>query len=108
MIPQKEQMTLTEDKLLPTLQKIFLENQEKRIVVVATTCSGKSTLLKQIPEAHDMDDLIFPLLSQEESNYVCKTPWTKEIGDTMSRLTKERVRVEAGRPVLGHTQYMVL
>lgn len=83
------------------LAELFKQNRDKRIVVVATTCSGKSTLLKMLPEAVDMDDLVFPLLSKAEADYVCQKPWTPEIGQTMNRLTKERVKVVVGQPVFG-------
>ena len=65
------------------------------------TCTGKSTLVAHLAGARDMDTLVFPLLTQEESDYVCQTPWTPEIGETMTRLTKERVKVHAGEPVFG-------
>lgn len=48
-----------------------------------------------------MDKLVFPLLTQDEKDYVCQNPWTPEIGETMTRPTKERVKVEAGKPVFG-------
>jgi hypothetical protein len=48
-----------------------------------------------------MDKLVFPLLSDEKAEYVGQTPWTPEIGETMTRLTKERVKVQPGKPVFG-------
>lgn len=83
------------------LQMLLEANKDKRVVVVGTTCTGKSTLIKSIPNAHDMDALIFPKLSTEEKEYVCQKPWTEEIGRTMDRLAKERVVVQAGEPVFG-------
>lgn len=83
------------------LQKILDANREKRVVVVGTTCTGKSTLRRNIPNAQDMDELVFPLLTKEEREYVCQTPWTPEIGQTMTRLVREKVRVEPGKPVFG-------
>ncbi len=88
-------------ELLAQLRTLIEEHKNKRIVVMGTTCTGKTTLLKDIPDAHDMDELVFPLLSREESDYVCQTPWTPEIGKTMTRLTRERVKVEPGKPVFG-------
>ena len=89
------------ESLAVKLAEILERNKNKRIVVVGTTCTGKSTFLKQIGNAHDMDDLIFPQLSQEEKNYVCQNPWTEEIGKTMTRLVKEKVKIKAGEPVFG-------
>jgi bifunctional DNA-binding transcriptional regulator/antitoxin component of YhaV-PrlF toxin-antitoxin module len=83
------------------LEKILKEHKNERVCVVATTCTGKSTLLKQIPYANDMDDLIFPKLSKEERDYVCQKPWTKDIGKTMIRLVRERVHIKPGKPVFG-------
>ncbi len=83
------------------LKKVFEENKDKRIVVVGTTCSGKSTLLQDIKEAHDMDSLVFPMLTKEESDYVRQKPWTPEIGKAMTKLVKEKVKVESGKPVFG-------
>ena len=87
--------------LIERLKVILDEHSDKRIVVVGTTCTGKSTLLKEIDGTHDMDELVFPLLTKEESDFVCSVPWTEEIGQTMIRLTKERVEVKAGEPVFG-------
>ena len=89
------------DPVTAGLQRILQQNTDRRVVVVGTTCTGKSTLLAKIPETLDMDALIFPQLTPEETAYVCQTPWTEEIGETMTRLVQERVRVEPGRPVFG-------
>ncbi len=48
-----------------------------------------------------MDKLVFPKLTGEESAYVCRTPWTPEIGEIMSRLARAKAQVEPGRPVFG-------
>ena len=98
--PNKESDNPKED-LVSKLAKILDDNKNKRVVVVGTTCTGKSTFIKSIDCSLDMDDLIFPRLSKEESDYVCQDPWTEEIGRTMTRLVKERVHVEVGKPVFG-------
>ena len=41
------------------MKKLFADNIEKRICVVGSSCVGKSTLLHFLPEAIDMDDLLF-------------------------------------------------
>lgn len=56
------------------LNKIFESNKDKRICVIGTSCIGKSTLLKELRNCYDMDDLLFPLLSKEETEYVCRQP----------------------------------
>lgn len=54
-----------DDDLIDGLDKIFEENKDKRICVVATSCAGKSTLLKFFEDAKDMDEELFPLLTKE-------------------------------------------
>lgn len=90
-----------QEPLIQKLHKLLNANQDKRVVVVGTTCTGKSTFLKSIRNAHDMDELIFPQLTPEEADYVNSTPWTKEIGRTMDRLARGRVSVQKGEPVFG-------
>lgn len=92
---------VNDQKIIGELKNILDCNKDKRIVVVGTTCTGKTTFLKTIRECFDMDALVFPKLTKEEADYVCQTPWTVEIGDTMSGLAKERVAVERGKPVFG-------
>ena len=83
------------------LQKVLDENQDKRIIIVGTMSTGKSTLQKLIPNVSDMDELLYPQLTKEEAEYVGQVPWTEEIGRTMTRLAKERIKVKPGNPVLG-------
>lgn len=88
-------------ELTAKLDKILDENRDKLIVVVGTTCTGKSTFLKNIKNAYDMDDLVFPQLSEAEKEYVCQLPWKPEIGEKMISLTKEKIKIKAGKPVFG-------
>lgn len=91
-----------------TLKNIFKESVDKRICIVGASCVGKTTLLKYLPEAVDMDDLLFgkkeknikPLLTQSEIDYVCGT-WTPEIGEFMAKKSRELITIEKGRPVFG-------
>lgn len=83
------------------LREIFDNNKEKRICVLGTTCTGKSTFINKMNVGQDMDELIFPLLSEEEKEYVCTTPWTEEIGKKMDELVQERIRIIKGIPVFG-------
>lgn len=81
------------------LVKIFNENNDKRICVLGTTCTGKTTLINNINIGVDMDKEIFPLLSKEETEYVCRTPWTKEIGKKMDELVKTKLSIKPGIPM---------
>lgn len=83
------------------LKKILEQNTDKRVCVIGTSCTGKSTYLKYANNGLDMDDIIFPLLTEQEKEYVCKTPWTEEIGKTIDRLVKERIKIREGQPVFG-------
>ena len=102
--PKIEQPPLAVEKM----KKLFADNIEKRICVVGASCVGKSTLLGYLPEAVDMDDLLFgnkqkgivPLLTQQEIDYVCG-PWTPEVGQFMTRKSHELIKIEAGYPVFG-------
>lgn len=83
------------------LRALLDTHADKRVVVVGTTCTGKSNFLKYITNAHDMDKLVFPQLTKEKAAYVDSTPWTEQIGKTMIRLVRDRVKVTPGRPVFG-------
>ena len=83
------------------LIKIFEENKEKRICVLGTTCTGKTTLINNLNVGEDMDKLIFPLLTQEESDYVCQTSWTEEIGKKMDELVRTKLTIQPGIPLFG-------
>ncbi|MBS3060445.1 MAG: hypothetical protein J4432_02965 [DPANN group archaeon] len=85
--------------LSDSLLGIFEESKDKRIVVVGTTCTGKSALIKHIPNARDMDDIVFPQPTKEEADYVMQKSWTPEIGETMARLVREKVKIKPGEPV---------
>lgn len=85
------------ENLIETINK----NIDKRICILGTTCTGKSTLINNYNIGQDMDELIFPLLTKEEEDYVCSTPWTEEIGNTMDRLVRERLKIVPGNPLLG-------
>lgn len=83
------------------LKKVLEQHADKRVCVIGTSCTGKSTYLKYANNGLDMDEIIFPLLTAEEKDYVCQTPWTEEIGETMDRLVRERIKIKEGQPVFG-------
>lgn len=104
MTPTIEQPPSAVEKM----KKLFADNIEKRVCVVGASCVGKSTLLGYLPEAVDMDDLLFgnrqkgiePLLTQQEIDFVCG-PWTPEVGQFMTKKAHELIKIEAGHPVFG-------
>lgn len=83
------------------LLTIFNENSNKRICVLGTTCTGKTTLINELKFGLDMDKEIFPLLTKEETDYVCSTPWTEEIGNKMNELVRSKLSIRAGNPMFG-------
>ena len=89
------------NEYIEQLSEIFNNNTDKRILVIGTTCTGKSTLIKNLGIGLDMDKVIFPLLTKEESDYVCQTPWTKEIGEKMTYLVKTKLKIQPGEPLFG-------
>lgn len=89
------------DDIALKLNEIFNNNKDKRICVLGTTCTGKSTFINAMGIGEDMDEVVFPLLSQEEIDYVCRTPWTEEIGQKMDELVREKVKIKRGVPLFG-------
>lgn len=83
------------------LIQIFNDNKDKRICVLGTTCTGKTTLINKTCIGLDMDEEIFPLLTKEETDYVCSTPWTEEIGQKMDELVRTKLSIEPGVPMFG-------
>ena len=83
------------------LRQIFTDNKDKRICVLGTTCTGKTTLINSYGFGIDMDKELFPLLTNEEKEYVCSTPWTEEIGAKMDELVRTRLRINPGVPMFG-------
>ena len=83
------------------LQTLLSQHKDERVIVLGGTCTGKSTFVEQIENAQDMDALLFPLLTEDETTFVCQTPWTEKIGETMVALVTERIAVVPGKPVFG-------
>ena len=89
------------NRYIEELKEIFNNNKDKRLLVIGTTCTVKSTLIKNLGMGLDMDKVIFPLLTKEESDCVCQTPWTKEIGEKMTYLVKTKLTIQPGEPLFG-------
>lgn len=87
--------------MIEELKSIFNNNKDKRICVIGTTCTGKSTIINELNIGCDMDDEIFPLLSEEEKDYVMTDPWTEEIGKYMDNLVRSRLKIIPGVPMFG-------
>lgn len=92
---------MSSQETINALKAIFEKHREERICVIGTTCCGKTTLLNQMPNCVDMDEALWPLLTQEEINFVCQKPWTKKIGDYFDNLVYTKVKIDKGRPMFG-------
>lgn len=84
---------------LNALNAIFGKHKDERICVLATTCCGKTSLLRQIPGCVDLDDELWPQLTKEEAEFISQKPWTNEIGDFIDKLVYEKISVKAGHPL---------
>jgi hypothetical protein len=91
----------TNDPIVLGLGTLLAKHADKRVIVVGTTCTGKTTMLAHIPSARDQDKEVFAKMTKSEAEYVCQTPWTPEIGKTMTRLVRRYVKSEVGKPVFG-------
>lgn len=58
-------------------------------------------MLSSYPVGLDMDEEIWPKMTDEEQQYVCRTPWTPEIGATMEEIVRNRLTIIPGRPLFG-------
>lgn len=96
-IGEKIMVEANNDNLITILN----ENNDKRICVLGTTCTGKTTLINDLNIGLDMDKEIFPLLTKEETEYVCNTPWTEEIGKKMDELVRDKLSIRPGSPMFG-------
>ncbi len=83
------------------LIQIFNDSKDKRVCVLGTTCTGKTYLINATNMGLDMDEEIFPLLTLEETEYVCQTPWTEEIGNKMDELVRTKLSITPGVPMFG-------
>ena len=87
--------------LIEELNAIFNKHKNERVCVIGTICSGKTSLLKQIPNCIDVDDELWSQLTKEEATFISQTPWTKEIGDEIDRLMYKKIKVKPGFHLFG-------
>ena len=77
------------------LRDLLEEHSDKRVLVLGTTCAGKSTMLSAIPGARDQDKEVFLKLTKEQSEYVCQEPWTEDIGRAMTGVVLDAKNMQA-------------
>lgn len=81
------------------LLAIFDKHKNQRVCVLGTTCCGKTTLFRQMPGSVDLDEELWPQLTEAEAAFISQKPWTPEIGDYIDRLVYEKITVKPGRPL---------
>jgi len=81
------------------LRHVLLGHAEQRVAVLGPPCVGKSTLVRHIPEALDMDTILFPQLSPLERQSVFRKPWVPAVGREMRYLASSKIVVSPGQPV---------
>ena len=86
---------------LEEIRQNFNNNKDKRICVLGTTCTGKSTLIKELNIGIDIDKEIYPKLTREEIEYFDNTPWNEEVGNKFDELVKSRLNIIPGIPMFG-------
>jgi dephospho-CoA kinase len=94
--------------IIQKLKEIFENNKEKRILVLGTTCSGKTTLLKSFPECLDMDALVWELLPNEIQQELSAPSWTDDMSKTWREYVikaKQIIKIEAGHPLFAATSF---
>ena len=90
------------------LKEIFENNTDKRILVLGTSCSGKTTLLENLPDCRDMDALIWELLPSEVQEELSDPPWTDDMRKTWREhviKAKQIIKIEAGHPLFAATSF---
>lgn len=81
------------------LRRVLHGHTDQRVAVLGPPCVGKSTILRHIPEALDMDMVLFLQLSPGEKQLVFRKPWSPSVGKEMKRLACSKIVVSPGRPV---------
>ncbi|MCL2199214.1 MAG: hypothetical protein FWB80_09850 [Defluviitaleaceae bacterium] len=94
--------------VIKKLKEIFENNTEKRILVLGTTCLGKTTLLKSLPQCRDMDALIWELLPKNIQEELSTPSWTEEMSKTWREYVikaKRIIKIEPGHPLFAATSF---
>ena len=88
------------DRAFEEISHILDANRDKRVCIVGTFCCGKSTLAIRLPGLRDMDEIVFPKLSDDEASSVKQT-WAPDVGRAMAGLARRHVSINPGEAVIG-------
>ena len=98
----------TDQNTSQKLRQIFDENHDKRILVLGTTCAGKTTLVQSFPESRDMDVICWALRPKELVDFMDKGPWTEETTEAWGKHVENMTRVveiEPGHPLFAGAMF---
>jgi len=102
---------MSSDITIQKLKEIFENNLEKRILVVGSTCVGKTTLLKSFPQCLDSDNLIWGMLPKETQEELSTPSWTSEMSNTWREYVikaKQIIKIEPGQPLFAATLFDIV
>ena len=90
------------ERVLTELRSFFAANLDKRISVVGASCIGKTTLLLDMPNCIDGDDIVWEQMPRDARAKLksAPEPWTSETVDIFKGYAKTTVfKIKAGTPV---------
>ena len=91
-----------DERVVRQLTQLFKTHRDKRILVLGTTCAGKSTLVRNFPECLDQDDVCWELLPRELEKKLSGGPWTEDLVNAWNAHVENAIRIveiEPGRPL---------
>ena len=94
--------TDADQAVVDKLEEIFLKYVDKRILVLGTTCAGKTTLVKSLPGCLDQDEICWALLPKHIEEKLRKAPWTEDmiaLWDKHVESATHIVDIEPGHPL---------
>ena len=95
-------MNSNHQRVLSELREIFAKNTDKRICVIAASCTGKTTLLQDLPECYEIDKEVWANLPkdvQKQLGHLGK-PWTLDEIEIFKGYCKaHEISIKPGRPL---------
>jgi len=100
--------TEADQDTIQKLKRIFDKNKHKRVLVLGTTCAGKTTLIKSLPECLDQDEICWALLPKDLEEKLSNGPWTEKMIESWNNHVEHAtqiVEIEAGRPLFAGSMF---
>ena len=86
-----------EEQIVNELETIFERHESDRVLVMGTTCAGKTTLAKHF-ECVDTDEILGSIMTDEEIAYVCSD--ADDVGEVYDKYYN-KIIVKHNNPVFG-------